>query len=540
MLALGQPVQVFAQTPPDAGSLRQQIERDVRPALPRIEPPKPAAPPPLAPTSGARMTVTAFRFAGNTLLGDAKLAPAVQEYVGRPLSFAELQQAAQAVARVYREAGWIVRAYLPQQDVTGGVVTIQVVEAVYSGARIEGAEPKRLKLSYVLSRFDAQQKTDEPLNARALDRALLLADDLPGVAVAGALREGENEGETELVLKLGDEPLLLGEAGIDNAGARSTGENRITLAASLNSPLGFGDQLNAHVIHSEGTDYGRLAFTVPVGNDGWRVGANVATLDYDLVAREFKALNGSGSYDSVGLEASYPLIRSRQHNLYLTFAHDRREFDNEANGALQSDYDINSWTLGLIGNLFDRLGGGGANALTLAWTGGEVDQGTANAGENPALDGRFAKLRYAVSRQQVLTADVSLLAAFSGQYGSKDVDSSERFYLGGPNGVRAYPVNEGSGSRAETVNLEVRWRLPENVVLSGFYDWGHVKNFEAGPSYSLKGYGVEIVWAAPFGAQFKAMLARRDGNNPNPTANGRDQDGSLDKNRLWLNATLPF
>jgi hemolysin activation/secretion protein len=529
--------------PADAGSLRQQIERTTLPALPaESKPLKPAEPTPLKLPDGATITVNTFRFAGNTLLPSEQLAPAVVAYLGRPLGFAELQQATQAVAKLYREAGWIVRAYLPRQDVTEGIITIQIVEAVFAGARLEGPEPTRLTLSTVLSRFDAQQKTGAPLNAEALDRALLLADDLPGVTVAGTLAEGNNAGETELVLKLSDEPLLIGEIGLDNAGSRSTGEQRITLNASFNSLLGIGDQLSANVLHTQGSDYTRLAWTAPVGDDGLRLGANTSHLSYHLVPQEFAALKARGTSDAVGLEANYPLIRSRQRNLYLSLAHDQKSFHNDANNAVQSDYDVASWTLGLNGNLFDTLAGGGANSLSLLWTTGRVDQGLADIGETPSLAGRFDKWRYTVARQQVITSDVSLLANVSGQYADKDLDSSERFFLGGPAGVRAYPASEGGGSRGQLATAELRWRLPEGVVLTGFYDWGHVDNFAVGSkSYSLKGYGVGVTWTTSLGLNLKAVWARRDGSNPNLNAtNGRDQDGSLDLNRWWLTASLPF
>ena len=65
----------------------------------------------------------------------------------------------------------------------------------------------------------------------------------------------------------------------DNAekgGTRSTGKERVTGNLYLNSPLGIGDQLNANLMHSQGTDYARLAFTLPVGYDGWRVGASAS------------------------------------------------------------------------------------------------------------------------------------------------------------------------------------------------------------------------------------------------------------------------
>lgn len=530
-----------AQTPPDAGALQQQIERDIRPALPpQAKPLKPAEPPPLKLPAGATVTVKAFRFAGNTLLDAAQLAPVVESWLARPLGFAQLQEAAAAVAEAYRAAGWIVRAYLPKQDITDGIVTIQIVEAVYGGAMIEGADPLHLKVSTVLSHAEAQQKTGEPLNAEALDRGLLLADDLPGVTVAGTLQAGQKAGETGLALKLADEPLLVGELGIDNTGSHSTGEQQATLMANFNSPLGLGDLLAANIMHSQGNDYYRLAYTVPAGSDGWRLGANASRLDYRLVAPEFEALRGAGESGGYGLTASYPLIRSRQRNLYLFVAHDRKQFHNEASDAVQSDYAVESWNLAFSGNGFDNLGGGGANAFSLALTAGRIDLGQRDAGENAELVGAFEKLRYSLSRQQAVTPQISLFAALSGQHAREALDSSERFFLGGPNGVRAYPANEGGGDRGQLVNFELRWRLLQNILVTGFYDWGRIAGSGVPSGYTLEGYGLGLAWTAPFGLNLKSVLARRVGENPNPTAAGKDQDGSLDRNRLWLTATLPF
>ncbi len=59
-------------------------------------------------------------------------------------------------------------------------------------------------------------------------------------------------------------------------------------------------------------------------------------------------------------------------------------------------------------------------------------------------------------------------------------------------------------------------------------------------SYSLKGAGLSVAWLSGFGLSLKASWARRIGANPNPTLAGNDQDGSLDKNRFWLQAKLPF
>ena len=126
---------VLAQTQPDAGSLLQQIERERELMLPkRVEPRKEPLPQDLKEIPGLTVTAKAFRFNGNTLFSSEELAPLLVEFLNRPIGFSDLMRAADTIAEHYRKAGWVVRVYLPKQDITQGVITIQIVEAVFVGA----------------------------------------------------------------------------------------------------------------------------------------------------------------------------------------------------------------------------------------------------------------------------------------------------------------------------------------------------------------------------------------------------------------------
>jgi hemolysin activation/secretion protein len=544
---------VLAQTPPDAGALRQQIEQGREPAPPtQLAPPTPAEPAALSGRDGLLVTVSSFRLAGNTLLTAEQLQPALRSFLNRPLDYNQLQAAAAAVAEIYRQAGWVVRAYLPEQDIVDGVLTIQIVEAVFGGVQLEGPPATRVNLARIERMVEAQQKTGSVLNADALDRALLLADDLPGVAVSGSLREGSQSGQTELVLRMSDKPLLSGNVQLDNSGNRSTGAARLSADLNLNSAMRWGDLLSSSAIHTEGSDYLRLGFTAPVGPRGWRLGANASTLSYKLVLPEFAALHASGTSNSVGLEASYPLLRTRLHSLYFNANLDRKDYDNQANGTTSSHYASDTVSLGLWGNLFDNLGGGGANNFSLTLGTGQLDlagsPSQANDAASTRTEGGFHKLRYSISRQQVLNANLALYLATSGQLADTNLDSSEKFYLGGSSGVRAYPSSEAGGATGQMLTLELRWRLPQGLNLSAFYDSGQVSanrnnQFARAPAVNdtaLSGYGLALAWQSSAGLNLKASWSQRAGSNPNPTAAGNDQDGSLLMDRWWFNASLPF
>ena len=303
---------------------------------------------------------------------------------------------------------------------------------------------------------------------------------------------------------------------------------------------------------SRGTDYGRVGYGVPVGGNGLRIGASASYLRYRLVTADFAGLGARGNSGTTGLNASYPLLRSRLRNLFLTAGFDDKRFENLADTGTTSRYHIDAWTAGLSGNAFDEALGGGSTAGNLSIEQGRVDlRGSPNrAADAKTLRtaGDFTALRYGISRQQSLGATLSLYASLSGQQARRNLDSSERFYLGGAAGVRAYPTSEAGGSSGQLASLELRGRLPAGFNAAAFVDWGHVtvnprNDFAGGAAvngYALKGAGVSAGWIGDRGISVRATLAHRLGTNPNPNANGADQDGTLRKTRLWVTANLSF
>ncbi|MFY7866283.1 ShlB/FhaC/HecB family hemolysin secretion/activation protein [Roseateles sp.] len=544
----------LAQTPPDAGSLLQQQ----RQATPQLQPPSKDQTPRLRQpvestlTGGRQVQVQRFDLVGNLLLDEATLQSVLADYRGRKLGLGDLQRAAAAISEAYAQAGWLARVFLPPQDITDGVISLQIEEAKFGAVRLAGATA-RFNSERAKAMIAAQQTPGTALNLNALDRALLLLGDLPGLSSSGSLVAGSAAVETDLLLKLEDGPLLIGDVGADNAGSRSTGAARLNAGLGLNGCLGLGDALSANLSHTEGSDYGRFAGSAPIGVHGWRAGANASTMRYRLVGADFAALQSKGRSSTWALDASFPLLRSRERNLTVQFSVEHKDFFNQANGSVSSDYRSRTVSAGLSGNLFDALGGGGANAAGLILNQGSLNLGgSPNAAADaagPKTQGSFTKLRYGFSRQQMLMSrSLSAFLGLTGQYSDRNLDSSEKFYLGGAQGVRAYPASEAGGARGRIINLELRAQLPADLRGAAFYDWGRVQinvdnNFAGAPKVNqatLQGAGFSLAWTGPRGLDLKATLARRIGSNPLANPAGLDQDGSLKRNRLWLQASLPF
>ena len=545
-LALGSNLSGWAQTaPPDVGSIRQQIEQQRTFSLPEVESrQRPGRLPLIKHRAGTAVLVKGFGFEGNTLLGDEELARAVAGFVNQELDVAGLQTVADAVAAAYRKGGWIARVDLPGQDISDGLITLHVLEAKFAGLQFEGEPPTLVKKAEIEAYLIAHQVAGQPLNENELDRALLLADDLPGVSVAGTLVPGQSDGETALVLQMTDEPFVYGDIGLDNTGARSQGSDRLTLNLAINSPGGRGELASLTLLHTQGSDYGRVALTVPAGHDGLRLGVNASELNYRVIdgPGSDSVTPIQGNSGSLGLALTYPLVRARAQNLYLSMGLDRKSFYT-SDATVHSDYASESLSAGLSGNRFDDLGGGGANSASVQLLWGRLTNMQVHDAKG-SIDHEYNKLTYSLFRQQNLTMDHSLFVSLQGQYASQLLDSSEKFYLGGAQSVRAYPTSELGGERGEVISGEWRWRLASALVLSAFIDLGSVVTSatatEPETTMTLHGHGLSIAWQIPLGLTARITLAQRDGGNPKPTSTGQDGDGTLKTDRFWVSATIPF
>ena len=296
---------------------------------------------------------------------------AVAPYLNRPVSYDELLAATRAVALAYRQAGWVVSAVLPEQDISDGEVRITVTNAVFGGVTMRGGEALGLRLQNIESYVSAQQTPLQPLRTDALERALLLIDDLPGLSATGVLRAGQYAGETDLLVQIEPSARQSGEISLDNTGARSTGYQRALASWTKPGLLTWGDQFSANLIHtftayqSDGSDYQRVGYSLPLGYDGWRLALGGSVFSYRLVSSEFSGLGFYGDSDAWDLELTYPLLRHQNKNLYLMARAEHKHFNNEGAGTTVSRYRLEEQTWGVRGNMFDDLGAGATTTGSL-------------------------------------------------------------------------------------------------------------------------------------------------------------------------------
>lgn len=115
----------------DAGALIRQTEQMMRQnqmmqGIQKREPLPPAA----VIHESTIVQVASFKFSGNKRLSAEQLESATAAFVNRPLNAHELQHLTEAVSEAYRQAGWLVRAYIPRQDLAAPEITLQVIETL--------------------------------------------------------------------------------------------------------------------------------------------------------------------------------------------------------------------------------------------------------------------------------------------------------------------------------------------------------------------------------------------------------------------------
>lgn len=492
---------VYAQQRPDAGQVLEQNREPLRiPPPAESVVPRPAEPKPALPVSPQlRVLVKEFTFTGNTIYSDDQLRAVTKEFLNKELDFEGLNDAATAVRAYYRSRGYfLAQAYLPQQAIRNGVVQIGVIEGRIGQVELEKKPSVTISDRLLAGIVATHLKQGEIITETGLERPLLLINDLPGAQVTSEIRPSRTIGAADLRVNVDQvQDRFNGFVDADNYGNRFTGEYRIGANLNWNSPLHYGDQATFRgFVSDEGMWFTRFAYLVPVGYYGTRLGASYSKFEYEL-SKDFASLQANGEGEVKSIYAFHPVVRTRNSNFIAQLSYeDKRLVDRvESTGSLEQR-DISDWKLGAVGDFRDGFLGGGLNAYAITYTVGNlgiappaVAAADAAAGTGRNTLGDFRKINIDGRRLQRITDNASFLLAFSGQRASKNLASAEKMSLGGPNGVRAYPVGEATADDAVIVTAEARYIVPGVKLLngdftaSGFIDYGLAKlNHEPLPS----------------------------------------------------------
>jgi hemolysin activation/secretion protein len=526
------------QAAPDAGQTLEQLRTPPAPPAPtrdfRVElPPEGRVEP-----GGEQVVVNRVVLDGNTAFDRATLLAVIGDPEGQAFDLAGLQEIAFGLSEFYRANGYpFARALIPPQTMAEGVLQVVVIEGRYGTLGVVDDNPRRARQA---EGFLGLLQPGEVIAARPLERTTLLLEDLPGIRVLPVLRPGEAVGTGDLEFVIQAEPRFRGSVTADNHGNRYTGYERGQVALTVDSPFRLGDQLTLSTLYTrEKLALGSVGYSRPLGGGGLRGTASYTYTEYRL-AREFDGL-GRGDARITSLGLSYPLLRSQQSNVTLTVSAQYKDlFNDRLEGTLIEDYSSVALPLSVQFDRRDDVVRGGVTYGSLSINPGRMSlSGSMRETDALGTHGSFLTFNADLARLQVLAPSLTVFGRLSGQWTTRNLDSSEGISLGGAERVRAYPASEASGDRGGYAQLEVRYARGR-VAPYLFVDAGRVE-FDARPldaaeeaARTLAGYGLGVRVQQGQGLNVNAAVAWR-------LTGGESRADVRDREPLyWLNVGYRF
>jgi len=502
--ALGSSATLAQTVPPvlppslDPNRLEQRFDRPPTPqSLPEIEMPAPERAPPPKDAERITLTLNELQVVGASVYDTAELSALWRDLLNRPVTLADLYGVRDAITAKYRNDGYVLsQAVVPAQRIRNGVVRLEVVEGYVDEVIVQGEARDRLGL---LERMGGKIKASRPLRMADMERYVLLADDLPGVAVKTVLEASpDTPGASRLTLTLERTPLN-GSLTLDNRGTRSVGPMQATGVVSVEDQLGLFERTTAQGILTPQIRELRfldLAQGVPVDAEGTMLTYGVRR-SWSKPGDSVRPLELDSLTSSARIGLSHPFLRSRARTLRGDLSFTVRDSRTTALGDPLSQDRLRILAAELAYDVSDAWDG--VNLVTLqASKGLDILHSSRSGSANLSRAGGrsdFRKVNLIAQRNQKLGEDHVLVLAGEAQYSPDQLLSAEEFGIGGKAYGRAFDASEISGDNGFSTRAELQRILQvaqddlDYVMLYGFGDYGAVWNYEAGSRHGRRSLG---------------------------------------------------
>ena len=514
-------------TPGVTPGVAEEFLREAPRIVPASPPPASITPAPAPPPRAkAQVEVSGLSFSGNTLYTQAQLQAIARPHLKPRMSLEEIQQVAQHVTDRMRAAGYLVAsAVVPAQKVKDGVVRIEILEGKLESLRISGNQrysETRLK-SYL-----AALQAEPALTTMTLERGLLLLNELPGVTARGAISAGERPGTSNVDVEI-SERRVRAAVGANNHGSPELGRVRGDISLDLYNPLRIGDHANLRLIQSQGglLGLGRIGYDFPLA-PAWRASLAAARVDY-RVAGAFSALDLSGSSLTREAALAYAWIRMRGTSLtWSTGVRDVRTAQQALNQSLGGT-NVHVGYTNFTG--YTTRGGGLTSGLAGFTSNGQGETA-------PGTSGRGVRLKsdLDITHARPLFGDFEISQRIAVTLSPDTLPDTEKFSIGGPDSVRAFPIAQLRGDEGllSVTELRRRFRLAGTQSYAGvFFDHGIVRLRQPmlpAARDSLSGAGVSLSMVHE---RFRIKLDYARAFGSDVASDGR-------RSRLWLSGTWFF
>lgn len=486
-------------------------DQDDREAPQQQQRTRPIAPPAQAGAAarGGEVVAGTIQVAGATRLSPAAFSRAIEPFRGRPLAQADLVRLATAVANVARRSGFgLATAWVPAQDLTNGILTVQVDEGRIDAVRATGPGAALVERHLAAIVGAGPVRTDE------LERQLLAAGDVAGMTLGEARLVREN-GRNILTVSTRFQRVS-GRVTLDNWGTSDVGPIRAWGEVDVNGALTAGDRLSFGVATTPAQprefQLAEAHYRLPLGGRGTTLSAGGYYGRTDAAPDETSAGFRGDSWE-VELQALHPLGRARARSLWLGGRFELRRSMLDRGGLRVREDRIATATASLFG--YNRIGRGRLRSRAALVRGLDLFDATALGdplASRSDASGVFTKFEASAEYWRPLGGGFSLELAGRVQVADGPLLSSEEIGLGGPNFLRAFDYRERSGDEGAAGSAELRFDLKklkgalDRIQLYTYVDGGRVRDIGTdagnGGLASAGGgvrFGLKRLWEADLG-----------------------------------------
>ena len=468
-----------------------------------------------------RFDIRSFQVEGNSLLAPAHVEALVAPFVGARRNYGDIQKALEALEGAYRASGYgTVQVYVPEQELTAGVVRLQVTEGVVG--RITIAGNKHFDDANIRASLPKLAVGRAP-NMRQLSEDIQLANENPAKQIEVTLGVAEEEGKVDAKVSVADDPPQKFIVSLDNTGSSATGKLRLGLAYQ-NANVGDADRVLT-LAYTDApdkpagvkVDIYSLAYRVPLYSIGDSIDVVVGKSSVSTPSAQATGFSLNGKGDVVGLRWNHYFPRRGEYTSRLIGGFDYKYINTRCRnpvtgadfaidppapgnaactpytvrplsltyaGQRQSPGQVLDYSLGLfqnwaLGTRYDYATAAGATGRDRY----SVMNGDGNGIHQRATPDGFNYLKLTASYLHALSPDWAVRAAFSGQYSGTPLPGSEQFGIAGASAVRGFNERAVAMDSGYFVNLEVYTPelagpvgLAGSLKAVGFYDFGRAAN----------------------------------------------------------------
>ena len=494
------PAVSLAQTPIVPGSVDpSRLENRLLQPVPGVDgdivPPKDTAIDKTIPEAANGFILKGVQLKGVSAFAQSYFNALVAEYVGRSVDLNTLNHLAARITQIYREEGYFLsRAVVPQQEVSNGIVTIQILEGHVNDVILD--DPQNLLARDVLN--IAQETATKiqrlsPLHGPSLERYILLLNDTQGISVSSVLSAPQKQGvagAVDIILQFRKSPSSF-NLGYNNYGSRFVGPHQ----ASANYAYGgLGTMFETFNIQGTSTiptnevRFGALQYSLPLNEEGLKAEFSLSYSDSEP-GFTLTPLDVEGDSTTFETKLSYPFIRTRGENLYMGAVFNLMNSATEFLDQELIDDKTRSLSLFTSYNTYDGWGGNNAVLFTIS-KGLDVfdatETGSAGLSRREGRSDYFTS-KIDISRRQDFGQALQLFTSATAQYAPHPLLSSKEIGYGGTAYGRAYDPSEITGDQGVMAAVELRYNdlpsiegLNAGLIPFAFYDIGKVWNHDQG------------------------------------------------------------